>query len=383
MKKILLVFFGLVIICSLIFAGCSSTSTQAPAPSSTQSSAPAQTSSSTQTQVTSLRFANFFPVTALQGSVWDDFCKEIGTRSNGKVNITYYPGGSLIDATSMADSVENGVVDIGYISTAYFVGRYPVTDVLGLPYGLQSPYIASHVVNDFIHQFKPKEFDQHNLVILDAGYAGGQDIWSTKKITKLEDMKGLKIRLAGVCASLGTLWGAVPNGMAAAEEFDALKKGVIDAVAMPPEGAMTWKLGEAVQYGIQTYGIEPAVPMLICMNKNVYNGLPQDVQTLITSTANDWEEKWCLAWNQGEVDGVKYLNDNHIQWIDLSPDELARWVQAGAPVFDTYYKGELQPLGYTQTDLTNFENYIKGQRDYWFNKQKASGIKSGLNPDLK
>jgi TRAP-type C4-dicarboxylate transport system substrate-binding protein len=382
MKKLLLASFALVIIFSLVLAGCSST------PTSTQTSAPAtQTSSQAPTQTSSqtinMRFANFFPIAALQGSVWDDFSKEIGTRTNGKVNITYYPGGSLIDATSMADSVENGVVEMGYISTAYFVGRYPVTDVLGMPYGFQSPYIGCHVVYDFINKYKPAEFDQHNLVVLDAGYAGGQDLWSTKKVTKLEDMKGLKIRLAGVGATLGTLWGAVPNGMAAAEEYDALKKGVIDAVAMPPEGAMTWKLGEAIQYGIQTYSIIPAVPMLICMNKDTWNNLPSDVQATFTSTASDWEEKWCLAWNQGEVDGVKYLDNNNIEWVDLSADELARWEQVGAPVVDSYYNEELKPLGYSQDDLAGFESFIKQSRDNWFNKQKAEGIKSGLDPALK
>ena len=56
------------------------------------------------------------------------------------------------------------------------------------------------MINGFYAKFKPKEYDETHVLYL---HAHGPGIVHTKKpVNKLEDMKGLKIRLTGLSAKL-------------------------------------------------------------------------------------------------------------------------------------------------------------------------------------
>jgi TRAP-type C4-dicarboxylate transport system substrate-binding protein len=54
-------------------------------------------------------------------------------RTNGKVKVTYFSGGTLIPAIQAYDGVINGITDIGMHTQQYTTGRFPLTKVMCLP----------------------------------------------------------------------------------------------------------------------------------------------------------------------------------------------------------------------------------------------------------
>ena len=70
-----------------------------------------------------LSFSTLFPSAHLQGALNQFFCDEIARRSNGRVEITLYPGGTLTSAIKNFDGCVKGVSDIGMSCPLYVAGR--------------------------------------------------------------------------------------------------------------------------------------------------------------------------------------------------------------------------------------------------------------------
>ena len=98
--------------------------------------------------------------------IFDQFSQEINKKSNGKVEISYYPGGTLLTAPKIAAGVATGIADIGLSHCAYSRGRFPVMEIMELPLGFPSGYIGTHVANDFYDKYKPKEWEQFQPLVV-------------------------------------------------------------------------------------------------------------------------------------------------------------------------------------------------------------------------
>ena len=66
-----------------------------------------------------------FPADPQTLTLFAEFCQDINKKSGGKVNISYYPGGTLLSAPKMAAGVLTGIADIGLSHFAYSRGRFP------------------------------------------------------------------------------------------------------------------------------------------------------------------------------------------------------------------------------------------------------------------
>ena len=96
-----------------------------PAPSSAQ-------------KVTALNFANFFPAPHKNSVLAEAWCREVEKRTNGKVKITYFAGGTLTPAAQTYDNVVMGIADIGESVLGYTRGKFPMMAMIDLPLGYRS-----------------------------------------------------------------------------------------------------------------------------------------------------------------------------------------------------------------------------------------------------
>ena len=202
-------------------------------------------------KVINLKYQLCWSMMNKNSTLQEQWGKEIEKRTNGRVKFTYYPVGAIIPLGLIYDGIVKGLADIGGGVLGYTRGRFPLTEVIDLPLGYKSGYQATLLINEYYKKFRPKEFDDVKVLYLSAHGPGL--LWSKKPVNKLEDMKGLKVRSTGLSAKLVTALGGVPVGMPISEAYDALSKGVADAIMVPAEAMAQWKLGEVVSYSIETY----------------------------------------------------------------------------------------------------------------------------------
>ena len=281
-----------------------------------------------------LTYSIFFPPTHAQAIAAMDFAKEIEKRTNGKVQITAFPGGTLTKAPMVYDGVVKGISDLGNSCFAYTRGRFPVMEVVDLPMGYASGAVATKVANDFAKSANPKELQDVKVLYV---HAHGPGLLHTKKpVRTLEDLKGMKIRATGLSAKVVEALGAVPVAMDQGGTYEALQKGVVEGTFGPIEVLKGWKQGEVIKYTTNCPVVGYTTAMFVVMNKDKWNALPDDVKKIIDETAEEWVAVHGKAWDAADEEGRKFTLSLGNEIINLSDEENAKWRKAVEPIINDY-----------------------------------------------
>src|SRR5512143_2416485 len=156
-----------------------------------------------------LKFANYFPPTHMNSVMMGKYCEELNKKLEGKAEVTQYTGSTLLSAPKMAAGVAAGIADIGLSNLSYTRGRFPVMEIMELPHGFPSPWIAGHVANDFYDKYQPKDFDGYKALMFScAPILVIQTL--NKPVKTLDDLKGLRLRGTGRIADIVKALGAIP-----------------------------------------------------------------------------------------------------------------------------------------------------------------------------
>jgi len=379
MKKFFPALVAILLVVSLVVLGCGEsaapttsappTTTGAPATSPPQATgaAPPTTPVAAPAKTYKFTYSNFFPPTHLNSILADMWIEEIKTRTNGAVQIEHFPGGSLTPANKIYDGVTTGISSIGMSVISYTPGRFPAAELVEMPHGYKSGYVATMVANDFYNQFKPAEFNDVHVLYFHAHGPGV--VFTTKTpIRKLEDMKGQVVRSTGVGASIATALGASGYAAAQNEAYELMSKGVISGSLSPREVLQGWKQAEVVNYVTNCLDVGYTANMFVVMNKSQWDSLPPDIQQIITEVNNEWIEKHAKVWTYYDKSAMDYfMTFPNREVIDLPPDEMARWVAQVRPLVDKYIS-DIKAKGLPSDEM---EKYLAERVKHW-NEQAIS-----------
>jgi TRAP-type transport system periplasmic protein len=287
-----------------------------------------------QDKAVTIRFSTFFPPSHKLSIITDEWCKEVTKRTNGKVKTTHFTGGTLTPPTQTYDGVVQGIADAGNTVLGYTMGKFPLSEVLDYPLGYPSGSVATNLANEYLKKFNPKEFSDVKIMYLHA--QGPGILHTNKKVEKLEDLKGMKIRCFGSNAEFLTLLGGVPVGTPMGEAYDALSKGVADGALLAYEALEGWKLGEVVKYDIENYASAYTATFVVFMNKDKWASISAADQKIIEQINKEWIVKQGKVWDAIDTSGKQFSVKRGNKTIKLSAKEQARWVAAAQPMFAKY-----------------------------------------------
>jgi len=276
-----------------------------------------------------LSYANFPPAPTFPCVQMERWKTEVEKRTGGKVAINTYPGGTLLDAKNMIDGVIMGQADIGCLCMAYQPGRFIVTNAVALPFGFPNAAVASLTLWDLYKKYNPEGFAK--VKVLTMFTCAPANIYSTKPVKNLEDLKGLELRASGGVAQVLKALGATPVGMPQSETPEALQKGVVQGAASSLETLMDFKYAELCRYVTIFNG--PVYPFSVVMNMDTWNSLPKDVQGVMDDLAKEQSE-WTGKYMDNHVDeSIEWSKKNYnIEITKLSEDEAARWDKLLEPI---------------------------------------------------
>lgn len=284
-----------------------------------------------------LTYSNFFPAAHVQSQLAESWCREIESRTNGRVTIEYYPGQKLTKAAECYEGVVQGRSDIGFSVLAYTEGRFPIMATVDLPLGYTSGKVATAVANEVYRKFRPKELSDTTVMYL---HAHGPGLINTrgKAVRKLEDMKGLRLRAHGTSARVVEALGGIPVARPMPEAYEMIKKGEVFGAVHPLEAHKGWKMAEVDDYVTASYAIAYTTTFFVVMNKDKWDALPKDVQAIIEEINHDWVLQHGEAWDTSDLEGMRFFLDQGNQIIGLDRKESARWKKAITPIIEDHVK---------------------------------------------
>ncbi|MBE0620994.1 MAG: TRAP transporter substrate-binding protein [Burkholderiales bacterium] len=289
-----------------------------------------------------LRFHQFLPPQAtIPSKAIAPWIAKVEKESGGRIKIQNFPsmqlGGKPPD---LFDQAKDGVADFVWTVLGYTPGRFPKSEVFELPFstGLAEP--GSRAFQEYVEKNAMDEFKDVKLIAVHIHGPGL--IHSRDPITKLEDLKGVKVRGGSrVVNIMLTELGATPVGMPVPAVGEALSKGVITATTIPWEVVPALKVQQIVHNhtgfsgdkGLytQTFGV--------LMNKAAYEKLPADLKKVIDDNSGiETAALFGRAMDAGDKVGLSLAQKAGNKIYMLDPTETQRWVHAASGVRDIWFK---------------------------------------------
>jgi TRAP-type C4-dicarboxylate transport system substrate-binding protein len=265
--------------------------------------------------------------------------KELEEKSNGRIQLTIHAGGSVTSAATIREDVATGVIDMGWTLQGYTPGKYPLTEVVELPFLFDSALRGSKVLWKLFEQSPALQQEYGDVKVIGLWVTDPGELLSKKPIRKPEDLSGMRIRFAGKAQeTLIKKFGGIPVGMPAPEMYDALERGVLDGVAIGPSVIQSYKLHEVINY--TTLGLNSfASAQVIFMNKEKWNSLsPEDQELFASLTGEIIAVKAGKIYDAGWQKGLDMAKAANIEVYKITPEERENWRQLTLTVVDEWIK---------------------------------------------
>ena len=316
------------------FIGCTSESTHSAttaAPSPATTTAPAQTFT--------LKVVSGLPKGHAGNRDMVSWTKTLEERTGGRVKSELYEG-TLGSPPEFYDMIKNGVIDVMSMGDAWAPGQFPGMDVNYFPFTYPNWMVISAVDLEMYYQGLMPGFEPFKLLYFKPTLAF-VPFFKDKRVTKLEDLKGMVVRPPGGAVSAATVaaLGATSKSLPGAETYMALAQGQIACALTGVDNVVGRKFYEQTKYAIKNATVQGGAFVMI-MNKNTWNKLPNDIK-LIVDQLNMETYYQFLAAQQAEEDG--YWAETIKQGVEvytLAPEELARWKAATKGVAEQWAKDQ-------------------------------------------
>jgi C4-dicarboxylate-binding protein DctP len=289
-------------------------------------------------QEATLRLHQFLPAQAnVPKLILDVWADNIEKDSGGRIKIDRFPSMQLGGTPpELIDQAIDGVADVIWTVVGYTPGRFPSTEVLELPFMVTDARAASYAYWK-LSDAHMKDTEFKDVHVLGTWVHGPGVIHTADPVETPADLQGMKIRGASRMVNLLLeKLGAEPVGMPVPAIPEALSKGVIDGATIPWEVTGSLKVPELVHNHTEFEGAALYnITFVLAMNKAVYDGLPDDLKTVVDRNSGLEFSAWAGG-VQADADAparqVAVDMGNRIVTISKA-DAEENWLPLVAPIY--------------------------------------------------
>ena len=227
------------------------------------------------------------------------FCKVIETfyfpnvaeRTNGQVDFVMSSFPELgLGGPDIPNLLEAGTLDAGSVVGPYVAGQVPALEIqylFGLFTERHQQYFTTAAIAPEVEALLEESTGGGKLVIKE--WASGNDFFffSQKPLLTPEDFEGVKTRAFGTSISDWIIgMGADAQFVAFAEVYTALERGILGAGVTGGDAGFGQRWYEVADYLAGPLTSWPANDMV--MNKDIWEGLPPDLQAIVSRAMGSW-----------------------------------------------------------------------------------------------
>lgn len=158
--------------------------------------------------------------------------ERLSATSGERLRLQPFEPGELISAFSITEAVGDGRVPAGYTWLGYDQGRIPASALFGaVPFGMEPWEFMAWWYDAGGRELAEEAYHARGVHPILCGMIGPEAAgWFREPINDLSDMRGLKIRFAGLGGRVLQRLGASVTMIPGSELFQSLERGAIDAL---------------------------------------------------------------------------------------------------------------------------------------------------------
>ena len=236
--------------------------------------------------------------------------KRVAAATDNKFQLQVFAAGEIVGGLQVLDAVQNGTVECGYTLSSYYVGKDPTFMFeASVPFGFNTRHHNAWMYHAGGLELVREFLSSYNIVNFPAGNTGAQmGGWFRKEINSLDDLKGLKFRIAGMGGQILSRLGVIPQVLAGGDIYPALERGTLDAVEWSgPYDDEKFGFFKVAKYYYYPGWWEGCAQTSLYVNKDHWTALPTAYKNVLEAACAE-ANIWCVAKYDAEnPDGLKRL----------------------------------------------------------------------------
>lgn len=271
----------------------------------------------------------------------ENFAKHVKQETGGRVEIKTFPAGMLMGSGQVPEAVSRGTLDMGHTYLVYYSGKEPALKAVNeWPAEVHPMQGVTWFYEGGGADLMRKIVAKHNMHFLGVTALLGEQIWSKKEIKGVADMKGMKLRAAGLAADSFTRLGASVVAMPGEEVYQALQRGVIDGLeftTMPVNYGLG--LHEVAKYVVlPSYSGGGTSDWIV--NQASWNKLPADLKPKMEAALKKASDEYQRSAVAEEKEVTEKLAKAGIKLVKWPESEMRKMEEARLAVMKDKYAAE-------------------------------------------
>ena len=273
---------------------------------------------------------------APDGSAWmrelRGAASEVQAKTQGRVQIKYYPGGVMGSDTVVLRKMRLGQLQGGVLTSSELAATYPDAAIYSLPFLFQD-WTQADKARIVIDPFLARGFEAKGLKMLAVSNIGFAYLLSTKPLRTRADMSNLKLWIPQndeIAERTFKLGGVSPILLPLGDVFTSLQTGLVDTVPTTPASAVAlqWhgKLRTMLDMPLSF------VVGYVVADMKAFGKLSPADQATVAVAFKTAAQRVDANIRRDDAAALAVMKKQGLVLTRMEPAEAARWRQVGAQV---------------------------------------------------
>lgn len=270
------------------------------------------------------------PQKSLLSKGYDWLLDEIEKETQGRVKFERYYSGSLAKPADQLRATSTSLAGMALVVPSYVPAQLPLANVGSNPALWVDSWAGSKAYAE-LYKKEPAmvaELDKQNVKLISAIATPTYYLLARKvDLNNFSQLNGMRIMASGEIAVMLKSVGAQIVSVPTPEGYEAMERGTVDGAVYGLTSAVTY----GVQNTAQSLWLLPVggLPMIIVMNKNVWNSISKEDQAAITKVAEGHAKAFHEIYQiGGDDESMKAFEKAKVKVNKASPEALAKLREA-------------------------------------------------------
>lgn len=267
----------------------------------------------------------------------EKFAELVKEKSGGKIEVKLFPGGTLGGDVQTVSALQGGVIEMTVLNAGILASNVKEFGAVDLPFLFDSGEEADKVMDGPFGTSLMERLPATGLVGVAYWELGFRNLTNNRHpVTKLEDIKGLKIRTiqSPIPVELFNALGANAVPLPYTELYTALETGTVDGQENPSANIINAKFYEVQKY--MTLTRHQYNPQIVLVSKKFWDGLNDEEKTILQQAAVEARDFQRKVSREQDAAALEEIRKTGMEVSELSPEETQKLRDAVKPMIEKF-----------------------------------------------